>query len=110
MIAAICLIIRLSPKPKKLSMSDTYIGLWHSTDNTNFAPIAKTLADNNIISCSEFHFKESITNNNEFLVACSNDSKNWNYYLVWPQVGKVIGLSNPVINAKEESELLKPPY
>ena len=94
----------------KKAINETYIGEWVSANNSEAQKITKTLIKNNISGCGEYYVKESTENNNEYLVACSSDGKNWNLYIVWSEIEEIQGpLSNPIINANEESEYIELP-
>ena len=95
---------------KAKTISETYTGEWVSATNSEVQKITKTLIKNNISGCGEYYVKESKENNNEYLVACSSDVKNWNLYIVWSEIGEIQGpLTNPIINANEESEYIELP-
>lgn len=72
---------------------------WRSPKTREFAPIGRVLVSNNIEGCGEYKvFQES---SNQYLIACTRDGKNWNYY-------KVRLNSNTVKNLKDSS--INPPY
>lgn len=65
-----------------------YGGSWKSNFHQG---ITKALMSHNARDCGEYHYKESVSSANEFVVYCTRDGKNWSAYLVWPQNGDVMG-------------------
>jgi hypothetical protein len=80
----------------------TYEQSWRSPSNEELVSISKLMIKNNISGCGEYHIKE--IENNEFVIACSADGKNWTYYVAWPNIDE-INLANDEMERK-----LKPPY
>lgn len=110
LVLLILIIWALTPKEEKKTIEETYYS-WQSPSTEQIGKIARTLIKNNISGCGEFHLREHKEFTGEYLLGCSRDGENWSYYLIWPNSEKIMGpLANPVINAREESEFIEPPY
>ena len=65
---------------------ETYSGEWKDEQNEDFIKIAKTLVAHNITGCGEMYYAEA--SKDEYVVACTRDGVNFNYYDVWPRINK----------------------
>lgn len=81
---------------------NTYSKSWRSPVETEFTDIGRIMVKNNIRECGEYHIKE--VTENEFVVACSSDGKNWTYYIIYTNLDKIY-LANDEMISK-----LTPPY
>jgi len=80
----------------------TYSKSWRSPQGNEYRDIGRIMVKNNITGCGEYHVKE--TTQDEFVVACTSDGKNWVYYVVYPNLDKIY------LASVEMEEKLKPPY
>lgn len=75
-------------------VNSEYPGKWIEETNSEFNEIVKTLIKNNIKGCGEFYFKRHKSSSANYLVACTSDGINWNYYMVYTASQKVLGPYN----------------
>lgn len=75
---------------------------WRSPNNNEIAKIAKTMIDNHISGCGEFHIKE--IENGEYIIACHVNGESWKYLISWPSSGTI-----SQVNVEMELKL-EPPY
>jgi hypothetical protein len=68
---------------KKLTIEEQYKLPWKEPIGEKMINISRILSNHNVKMCSEYYYRENINSNNEFLVGCSSDGKEWNYYLIW---------------------------
>lgn len=61
--------------------------------------IGKTILRNNVSGCGEYYLK--LITEGEYLIACSADGFLWDYYVVYPNLGKIYLASDEMI-AKNE--------
>ena len=64
-----------------ISVNDRYELPWKSPGN-ELLQIGKVLVVNKITGCGELYVRRRKTGDNEYLVACTRDTKNWRYYVV----------------------------
>lgn len=74
-----------SPQDKK---GDGYSGTWINEPNVK---INITLSRKHITGCGQYQYRTSIDTNNEYMVDCTADGKNWKRYIVWTSIDKVMG-------------------
>lgn len=79
----------------------TYESSWFEPTLTETGGIGRTLSRNGIRGCGEFHIK--VIETSEYLVACTSDGKNWIYYMVHTNAGKVL-----LANDKMKDKLTPP--
>jgi len=70
------------------SAARQYESQWHPEFHKG---ITQTLAENGIRGCGEYKYKASLKHDNEYVVYCTSDGKNWSAYLVWTSIKKVTG-------------------
>lgn len=75
-------------------------GPWISPPDNRVALLSKVILKKNIHGCGEFHVKEKINSDSEYLIACTPDGNSWMYY--------EIDLYNETIELYFGD--LKPPY
>jgi hypothetical protein len=73
-------------KPKNIEYKGNWYSDWISESNLG---IEKSLVANNIRGCGEYRFRKNMTDNNDFLVKCTADGKNWVLYRVSTSKNKV---------------------
>ncbi|HEX7821913.1 MAG TPA: hypothetical protein VF463_14990 [Sphingobium sp.] len=84
---AVLIVILLAACKPTPSLKEQYAGHWYEPT----AEVAATLLQNHVQGCGEFYQKVSSYSQGEFAVACTRDGANWDGYLVWPRIGKIIG-------------------
>jgi len=72
---------------------------WLSATEGEFVDITRTLMKNNIKGCGIYYYKRG-KSEGYYLVACSIDCDNWDYYLVYTGNEKVLG---PYSNGGDKS-------
>lgn len=75
--------------------SNTYEQSWRSPRGTEHAEIGKLIVQNNIKICSEYHVKEVTTG--EYVIACSPDGINWQYFVAYTKIGKFYRASDEMV-------------
>ena len=60
---------------------------WKDDINEDFTKISKALVSHNIKGCGEMYYTEA--QKDEYVVACSRDGVNFEYYDVWPRIDEV---------------------
>lgn len=70
------------------TIEDRYPGPWKTEFNM---AITKTLSKNGARGCGIIKYRESAKDKNEFLAVCSTDNKNWDAYMVWPNINEMMG-------------------
>jgi len=73
---------------------DKFEEKWSDSSNIQ---ISRTLVKNNIRGCGEFKYKKNLNYNNEYLVRCTRDGKNWRAYTIYGLSEEILGpfLTNP---------------
>lgn len=80
----------------------TYSMEWRSPSREEIVSIGQLMIKSNVSGCGEYYLKA--VQNNEYVIACTPDGHNWNYYVSWPK-------QNKLYSANEEMlEKLTPPY
>lgn len=79
----------------------TYEQSWRSPRDSEYAEIGKLIVQNNITICGEYHVKEVTTK--EYLIACSPDGINWQYFIAYTAIDKFYRASDEMV------EKLTPP-
>lgn len=69
------------------TLAEQYPGHWQEPTGD----VMRTLARNHVAGCGEFYQKPAAFAQAEYAVACTRDGKNWNVWLVWPVIDKVLG-------------------
>jgi len=78
-------------KEKITNPNDLYRKNWQTAvDNEYYVEIARLIVKNNYGGCGSMYLKESTETKNEFLLACTSDLENYDYYLVWPNTGSIM--------------------
>jgi len=81
--------------------ANTYGRSWRSPTGSEYSEIGKLVIQNNISICGEYHVKE--VTSGEYLIACSPDGINWQYFVAYPKIGKFYRASDEMV------EKLTPP-
>ena len=81
--------------------SRTYNQSWRMPRGSEYAEIGKLIVQNNIKICGEYHVKE--VTSGEYVIACSPDGINWQYFVAYTKIGKFYRASDDMI------EKLTPP-
>jgi hypothetical protein len=93
----------IKPKEPQTIINDpmTYGQSWRSPRGTEYREIGKLIIQNNIRICGEYHVKEVTPG--EYLIACSPDGTNWQYFVAYTTIGKFYRASDEMV------EKLTPP-
>ena len=75
--------------------SNTYEQSWRSPQGTEYTEIGKLIVQNNIKICGEYHVKEVTTG--EYVIACSPDGINWQYFVAYTKIGKFYRASDEMV-------------
>lgn len=70
------------------TIENRYPGPWETDFNMS---ITKTLSKNGARGCGIIKYRESAKDKDEFLAVCSTDNKNWDAYMVWPNINEIMG-------------------
>jgi hypothetical protein len=73
----------------------TYQQSWRSPEGSEYAEIGKLIVQNNIKICGEYHVKKVTTG--EYVIACSADGNNWQYFVAYTKIGKFYRASDEMI-------------
>lgn len=65
-----------------------YPGPWKTDFNMK---VTKALSQYGARGCGIIIYRTSRNSESEFLAACSTDNENWKAYMVWPNIGEVMG-------------------
>lgn len=65
-----------------------YPGPWKTEFNMK---VTKALSQSGARGCGIIIHRTSRNSKSEFLAACSTDNENWKAYMVWPNIGEVMG-------------------
>ncbi len=71
-----------------LTLSERYSQPWRDDFHLG---ITKAFAAKSIRECGQYKFRESSRDKNEFLVYCTRDGRTWKAFIVWPNIGEVMG-------------------
>ncbi|MGV8946261.1 MAG: zinc-ribbon domain-containing protein [Lutibacter sp.] len=82
-----------------ISDSKTYSYEWRSPKGTQFIEFGKIIVKNNIRVCGEYKVKE--IKRNEFLIACTQDGNNWEYFVIYPNLDKIYKANDEMIRGIE---------
>jgi hypothetical protein len=81
--------VAIIPSP---SYAQSLAERYESTRRTDFhTAITQALVANNVRGCGEYKYRESRTDEGEYLVYCTQDGKTWTAYLVWASIKKIMG-------------------
>ena len=58
----------------------TYSNYWREPNGTELRSIGKIMVQNGVSGCGEYYLK--LVGLKEYIVACTSNSKNWDYYIV----------------------------
>lgn len=75
--------------------SKTYEQSWRTPRGTEYADIGKLIVQNNIKICGEYHVKE--VTKGEYVIACSPDGINWQYFVAYTKIGKFYRASDEMV-------------
>ncbi len=72
---------------KENTNSNIYSRSWRSPKNNEYATFGKIIVNSSISVCSEYKVKQ--INDDEYLIACTNDGENWNYFVINPTISQI---------------------
>lgn len=84
-----------------ISDEKTYSESWRSPYGAEYTKIGRIIVQNGIKVCGEYYVKEILTN--EYVIACSADGTNWEYFVVYSSAEKIYRA-----NDEMESKLYPP--
>jgi len=87
-----CLILLLV-SCQQPTFSERYKQKWRDPNDTEFITIGRALVRHNIGDCGAYYVRESSLDPGEYVVGCTLDWENFNYYLVWPSTESVTSIS-----------------
>ena len=70
------------------NFTSQYPGAWSDAPHPG---IMRALVSNKVVGCGQYSYKAAASSSGEYLVYCTRDGKNWVAYLVWPNIGNIIG-------------------
>ena len=76
--------------------SRTYNQSWRMPRGSEYAEIGKLIVQNNIKICGEYHVKE--VTSGEYVIACSPDGINWQYFVAFTKIGKFYRASDEMVS------------
>jgi hypothetical protein len=76
--------------------SRTYSQSWRMPRGTEYTEIGKLIVQNNIKICGEYHVKE--VTSGEYLIACSPDGINWQYFVAFTKIDKFYRASDEMVS------------
>lgn len=79
----------------------TYSESWRSPRGSEYREIGKIIVQNGIEVCGEYYVKDIELN--EYVIACTADGTNWNYYVVYTSMETIYRA-----NDEMESKLFPP--
>lgn len=86
-----CILLKNFIKPTKVDINDNFEKSWSAGHlNKDFVKIGQALVKNHISVCGEYYTKESKETQGEYLLACTADGKNFEYFLVWVKIGDAL--------------------
>lgn len=87
----------IKPKEPQTIINDpiTYEQSWRNPRGAEYAEIGKLIVQNNITICGEYHVKEVTPG--EYLIACSPDGINWQYFVAYTKIGKFYRASDEMV-------------
>ncbi|MBW8327289.1 MAG: hypothetical protein K0M50_21170 [Prolixibacteraceae bacterium] len=87
----------IKPKEPQTIINDqtTYEQSWRSPRGSEYAEIGKLIVQNNITICGEYHVKE--VSPGEYVIACSPDGTNWQYFVAYTAIGKFYRASDEMV-------------
>jgi len=91
LILAIIVIFFLSKTRKEGNPDDKYSSEWQSPSGDEIALISPILVKERISGCGEYRLKQATGSDSEYLLACTSDGDNWNFYVVWTSSKEVMG-------------------
>lgn len=91
-------IITDNPEKPKTIINDsrTYQTEWRMPKGNEYYEIGKLIVENNIKICGEYHIKE--VTSYEYLIACSKDGVNWEYFIAYTKIGKFYRANDEMIS------------
>jgi hypothetical protein len=72
---------------------------WRSPQGTEYLDFGKIIVKNKIKVCGEYKVKEM--QRNEFLLACTPDGTNWEYFVIYPNLDEIFRANNKMIRGIE---------
>lgn len=74
----------------------TYSTRWRSPQGLEYRDIGRIMVANQIKVCGEYYLKE--VENNEYIIACTADGTNWNYFIVYTNQNKIYKANDEMIS------------
>lgn len=74
----------------------TYELSWREPYGDELGKISRLMVQKNISNCGEYHLKE--IENGEYIIACTSDGENWNYYVAWPNIGEFYRANDEMVS------------
>jgi hypothetical protein len=83
---------------KEASFSERYRLPWREPNNNELRNIGIALVNSDIRVCGEYYVRESSLGQGEYVVGCTADGTNFNYFIVWPLTKKVMSISSTEVD------------
>lgn len=74
----------------------TYYKSWREPIGSEYVELGRIIVQNNIKICGEYYVKEIETD--EFIIACTGDGSNWEYFVVYPKLSKIYRANDEMIS------------
>lgn len=87
--------------PNIIKDTKTYTKTWRSPKGSELVDIGKIIVANGVKVCGEYQVK--LIQEGEYIVACTDDGTNWNYFVVYRYSEKIFRA-----NDEMESKLTPP--
>lgn len=63
---------------------------WKEPNSDELLSIGRAFVKAGTGGCGAYYLRASSENEDEYLVACTSDGINWEYYMVWPLIKEVV--------------------
>lgn len=83
-------IISLGCETNNLTINQRYPLPWREPSVEEFQSLGSTIVKNGLTDCGEYYVRQSSEDHDEYLVACTSDGINFNYYIIWPTIEKMM--------------------
>lgn len=81
---------------------NTYSMDWRTPNREEIVTIGRLMVKSNLSGCGEYYLIS--VEDNEYVIACTPDGQNWNYYVSWPKQEKIYRANDEMLSK------LSPPY
>lgn len=89
---------------------EDYPGAWYSPVKGLLIQIGRILLNQDIKGKGDIHVKNHKRHDDEYLLACSQDGENWDYYFFYPNKQSIVKTSKQYFDKNGELKEIDVPY